>query len=206
MIGPPRPAPAGLLVAVDPGIDIAAAAIYDLSRVGRPLPVGSLDAAARGFVRVVRGRTDTRATTLERCTALFEWLRALALELDPVLVVIEVPAHAGTYRGKLHRQEGAGSLNAAALEKLNRAIGALCAGAHAGCAANPEAVVVEFRSDYGKGFNRKRVRHDALAAAFRLAGLPVVGGNEDDRDAAFLGAFYIATQLPRGRVRGAAGT
>jgi hypothetical protein len=182
------------LLAIDPGIDVAGAAIYDLDLIPRR-PAGfrgatvELRDVVRGFVGVASGRTRAEDSDLVRCASLARWAASVIDEHHPTVVVLEVPAIAGAHRAVQARQTGRrGAINAAGLQKLERAIGAI----GAAVLTHPRAPRLrEFRADYPALFRDKRVRHDVINAALRSAGRAALKGNADERDAAFLGGWAI---------------
>lgn len=183
-----------ILIAIDPGIDVAAAAVYDaalcdLSRVRSRYGYAE---AARGYRGLETARTKAGEPMPARCLALCRWMADVCGRWNPTRVVIEVPRRAGTYDTHIGRQRGRQSLNAAALAKLERAIAAITIGASFG-----GAEVIEYPAAYGRSLASKESRHAALNRSLLAVGQPEIRGNADQRDAAFLGLHYLATELGR---------
>ncbi|MDB4952105.1 MAG: hypothetical protein JWM27_4754 [Gemmatimonadetes bacterium] len=177
------------LITVDVGLQVTAAAAWDLSRCGPPL---SLAYDPSGWVRVAKGflsaasARGTGSDLTARCVRLSTWF-ADQLATDRYdLVVLEVPHKAGSYDRQRQRQRGKGSINAAAEAKHNQALGALrIAAGQAGVR------VVDQRAAYG--IFDKAQRHVYMERAFGKAGQAVPPKtNAHERDAMFLGLYFVA--------------
>lgn len=174
-----------VLLAVDPGIDLAAAAVF---RLDGP-QASRWEDAARAFVEVSSRRTRVTDDTPTRCWVLHGWIAGQVERWGAETVVIEVPHTDQTYRSHRGRQRGPGQINAPALAKLNRSIAALQMGAwQAG------AEVIEQPARYGLAFADKAIRHRLMNTALERAGRAPLAGNLDERDAAFLGMFWLGTR------------
>lgn len=171
------------LLAIDPGIDQVGGALFD-PRLRTEL---TLDGAARALLRTVTFRTSARTDVLTRCAAIAEWVADLVEAEGISRVVIELPSRDGGYRERVDRQRTKGSIGAAGEAKLNRAIGAVAAGAHLGGARISELPA----SRYQGPLRSKEGRRRAMETALHHIGRGPLGGNQDTRDAAFLGAFYL---------------
>lgn len=174
-----------LLLAVDPGLDVVGAALFDPRLRDEMTLVGG----ARAFLGLHSCRTSTRDLVSDRCGVIAEWLAHMIDREGVGTVVLETPARDGGYRERLNRQRTKGSIASAGEAKLNRALGAIAAGAHLG-----GATLVEVSSGtYPRSFRGKKARHDVMNLSLLKAGKPALRGNADSRDAAFLGALYLCT-------------
>jgi hypothetical protein len=176
--------------AIDPGIDLAAAAIYDLHKCRRA--TGRTDAGwggiAYGYTAMETVRPD--GDDAERCDQLYEWARLVIRARRVGVVALEVPHTLGVYRGKQERQKTKGALNIGGIVKLNQAIAVIrLAARRAG------ARVIEVPAKYPRYVADKRARHEVLNQLMRRAGKPALAGNADQRDAAFLGLYAFAMEL-----------
>lgn len=169
-------------------MDRVAAAVFDLSQ--RQGVRGSLEDAARSLARVEQLATSARDPVLDRCAEIARWVERLVLEVDAETVVIEMPAKDGAYFRLQKLQATKGAINGRAEAMLNRAIGAIAAGAHAAGAQLRELS----SATYARPFRDKNDRHEALNAALRRIGREPLKGNQDTRDAAFIGVFYLAME------------
>ncbi|MCK9494186.1 MAG: hypothetical protein M0R75_01640 [Dehalococcoidia bacterium] len=174
-----------LLFAIDPGLDVVGGALFNPRLRDEMTLVGG----ARAFVRLLSFRTSSRDLVSDRCGAIAEWV-ARTIDAEGVgTVVLETPARDGGYQERVQRQRTKGSIAAGGEAKLNRALGALAAGAHMG-----GAKLVEVSSGtYPRSFRGKKARHDVMDRALRAVGKDPLKGNVDSRDAAFLGALYLCS-------------
>lgn len=179
------------ILAVDPGLDAAAAALFDPSLIPARRDSRDLDGrltAAHTFVRSLICRTDSGDRLSSRLAKLHCWAFGLAGELPETVVHVEIPPtwHAGKeMKGRVQPAK-----MMAAVHGLNRALGALLSGFELG-----GATVVEVPASK----MRKEQRIELANHFLRLAGHQEVR-NKDAADAAWYGieAVVEAAGLARG--------
>lgn len=129
---------APFLVAVDPGLDAAGVAVFDLGvnfpklglRTADPwMPGESFQRVLERLTRYEVLRTSPEWVLPRRLGMLARGLREIVPMQGAAHVLIERSRIAGVYRHARARQQTKNAINAAALEKLFFAIGALTAGA-----------------------------------------------------------------------------
>jgi Holliday junction resolvasome RuvABC endonuclease subunit len=172
------------IIAIDPSIAKAGVACFDLRnwRTGE------------SFAQVVRRlsyyavvRTAPGDPICERLGQIARRLREIIFECGPERVYIEKPSTAGVYWKRRQRQFSKTALNAADLEKLNMAIGALVAAAE----AEDVDVTLVPASTVDKKLRLKIVRAQLRDQKHPLALSERV--SPDLLDAIYLGAFALTS-------------
>lgn len=170
------------VVAIDPGIDAAGVACFDL-RDWRKGESFAQAVARLGQYQVLR--TAPATPLADRLGELHAGLQDVLRDHRPERVYVEAPAIAGAYWKRRARQYSKTAINAAALAKLYLAIGVLV-GAAAG-----ELLDVVFVPASGV---EKKLRLQVVLAELRHQGHPIAlrrRPSPDLLDAIFLGATAL---------------
>lgn len=172
-----------IFLAIDPGMDLVAVAVFD-SSTAKP---GSLGGALKGWTHMLTFSTDSSKPTNDRCAEISDFVAQAVRDHGASVAFIEEPAKSGAYA----RNKGLHSAIADGLMKLNRGIGAIAAGAHAGGAR-----LVEMPANRA----RKEDRHNLLRMAATRAGIglpvgPRGGKREDEWDALWIGCEVVNNRL-----------
>lgn len=181
----------GYLLAVDPGLDLVAVAVFELDAYFRALGTGALQATAaiRAYHDVLRFTTSAQGDDVERAAAVGTWLGSVVRQHQPARVWIEKPRYAGAF-GKKNPRQAADSLR-----KLNLATGALAAAALLSGAVvreiEPAGRIAGMKD--AKESNRLQVNH-----LLRLAGRAELK-QQDCIDAIWLGVRALAALRIRRR-------
>jgi hypothetical protein len=173
-----------ILATIDPGIKATSVALWDPHERHPPSlrdPDGFYGAAyallARTTLRTRRASSVLRCVELDRL--LWQYLDEMARGCGQIQVVIELPPawHAKNQKGRRSWSHLLDSMH-----KLNRAIGALAAGA-----ARFGADVYEIPA----AKDHKEARRERVDAALRIAGKPE-SRNEHEADAIFIGLCVVS--------------
>lgn len=171
-----------LIAAVDPGLDLVAAAVFDLAAWH---PSHRFEKAATSYKSTHTQETSPRAELHDRLCVLRDW--AATCFVDVCRVYVEKPALFGAYGRNRHGRSG--NMIPEGLALLNMAMGALLAG----FAADPRRRVVMVPAPKIP----KPRRHIAVEAAMKDVGHvefargPRGGKQHDVLDATFLGLYVL---------------
>jgi hypothetical protein len=179
------------VLAIDPGIDLVAGAFYDLDETR--IRTGRFEDALRCFREVMQHRTSADEEVIARLGEIGRWTAGEVHRLEVDLVVIEAPARVGAYQERQDRQRTKANIIGRGEALLNRAMGAITAGAELAGARCVELSA----SLYPHHFRDKKARHKAMNDVLVRLKRPPLKGNVDTRDAAFIGAFYLSLRRPR---------
>ncbi len=168
-----------IVASVDAGLDDVRLAVWDTAKAKHE-PLTPTIGALKGWVSNHKFKTSPQDTTSDRCAQIAEWVEAVVSKERVELVWLEVPSAAGAYARMQAKQQTKTAVNAAGIEKLNRSIGAIAAGIHAGGAR-----IEEVKSKTSKEHRKIQVQ----AALDFLKMEPV--RNADAIDALWLGVEAI---------------
>lgn len=196
---------AGVLVSIDPGIDRAAAAIW------QPTLQTTTDLVALASrLQLVRECTTDPANLLAaRLAQLTDWAGLLVEDVrrllqlsnlvaigDRAAVVVEWPAFAGMYRGRTHQRSNTTQPNAEAMGKLYAATGAIIGGVSRWC-HQVETLPAAKTPRETKQLIGRRALESAIAREGTKASFP---NNDDTRSAVAIGLqALLRTPERRGR-------
>jgi hypothetical protein len=170
------------VVAIDPGIDAAGVACFDL-RDWRKGESFAQAVARLSQYRVLR--TQPATPLAERLTGLYTGLQDVLRDHQPERVYVEAPAIAGAYYKRRGRQYSKTAVNAADMAKLYLAIGVLV-----GAAAGELLDVVFVPASRVE----KKLRLQLVLAQLRAQGHPLAlhrRPSPDLLDAIFVGATAL---------------
>lgn len=182
-----------VLVSIDPGLDRAAAAIWDTTDWNGSVHVGDQAKRLRG---VYQCKTPAQSALPGRLAQLCEWawhlsgnVRAL-LNVDvfaplvhqPIVVIIEWPAFHGLYAGRSGPRSRRVMPNATAMAGLYVATGAILAGVSGWCA--PDKIVLEPARKVDREMKQMVAGKCLDAATLGVAKSP---NNDDIRSAVYIG-------------------
>jgi hypothetical protein len=177
---------------VDPGLDTAGIAIFELNRT--PLYIGFETAAALSQLHSTgEFITEPHEPMVERLAYLTAEMQALVVEHCPVAVYMEMPAFSGSYTGGSRRDDD--------VAVLYQAIGALQAGVGIGFSKlEMQPVFFTVRAPNTGRTKRKEERFEVLEQAAKKLGTelprgPKGGKKEDVWDAMFLGVKILTTRI-----------
>jgi Holliday junction resolvasome RuvABC endonuclease subunit len=111
-----------MIVAIDPGIDATGVAVFQMGGWRRGESFDQLLARLDTYA-VLRTKRDQEIPS--RLSQLADGLGQVLTGIIATTIYVERPREAGVYHSRLHRQQTKSGINAAALEKLHFAIGAL---------------------------------------------------------------------------------
>lgn len=190
------------LVAVDPGVDAAGVACFQLSKAEAGARLFFPDwRAGEGFARVMARlgptlviRTKPSEDLVDRLDAIGSRFARFTEDTHPIAtILLERPSMPGSYAARRGRQQTKGTINAAAMEKLYLALGVLLSASlcHSELTTDGRVELVPAPRQ------KKALRHLAVCAELHRQKHPLVAQgakrlSPDLLDAVYLGASWLS--------------